>query len=609
MEELLLDIIERLRTDPGLGDREINKIIHAHNRGLEPGRKPLSKRRLIPYYLRAREAGDGRWESWNVGGELEKRLLNVLQVKPGRTASGVATISVITKPWPCSGACLFCPNDLRMPKSYLYDEPACQRAERNRFDPYLQVTSRLRALKHMGHPTDKVELIVLGGTWTDYPRAYRLWFAKELFAALNDGCIDSDAPKPVARRQAYWQAGIDNRPEALAAGVEELQERVDSGELGYNEAAGELYGAGSPWEQVASWQAATPEELVAEQRRNETAAHRCVGFVVETRPDAVDAASLREMRELGCTKVQVGVQSIDQHVLDASERGIEVARIAGALDLMRLFGFKLHTHFMMNLVGATPEGDKADYRRFATETAFQPDEVKLYPCSLTAGTGLAGLFRSGAWRPYTEGELVDVLASDMEATPAFTRVSRMIRDIPATDIVAGNRKTNLRQLVDLELERRGADVAEMRWREIRGGEVDLASLSLDVVPYETVSTSERFLQWVDPHGRLAGFCRLSLPRPEAVRALGEALPVEPGEAMVRELHVYGRVASIAGDSDNEPQAQHAGLGRRLLEHAEQLAREAGYHRLNVISAVGTREYYRALGFEDRGLYQSKPLQS
>ena len=607
MEELLIDILEHLRANPDLGDVEVNKIIHAHNRGRGHGRKPLSKRRLIPYYLRMRDEGGERWESLRMDDALEKRLLNLLQVKPGRTASGVATISVITKPWPCSGGCLFCPNDLRMPKSYLFDEPACQRAERNRFDPYLQVTSRLRALTHMGHPTDKVELIVLGGTWTDYPRAYRLWFAKELFAALNDGCVDSGDAKLVQRRQAYWEAGIDNRPEELAGRVADLQARVDAGTLAYNAAARELYGAESPWAKVAAWQTATEDELSAEQRRNETAVHRCVGFVVETRPDAVTPESLREMRALGCTKVQVGVQSIDQRILDANGRGISVERISNALDLMRLFGFKLHTHFMVNLVGATPESDKEDYRRFATETPFQPDEVKLYPCSLTAGTPLAALHASGAWRPYDENELVDVLASDMVATPAFTRVSRMIRDIPATDIVAGNRKTNLRQLVELELERRGAHVEEMRWREIRGGDVDLNSLRLEVVEYETISTSERFLQWVDPDGRLAGFCRLSLPHPDAVRERGNELPVVPGEAMVRELHIYGRAASLEGASANDPQAQHAGLGKQLLARSESIAREAGYARLNVISSVGTREYYRALGFTDRGLYQSKEL--
>ena len=186
METILLEIIDALQDVESLDDKALSKIIRRHNKLLGEGVRPYAKKRLLPFYLKVKDSNPERWSSWGVDETIEKRLYRTLQVKPRRSASGVATITVITKPWPCSSNCLYCPNDIRMPKSYLSNEPACQRAERNFFDPYLQVVSRLRALTHMGHPTDKIELIVLGGTWSDYPKAYQIWFTTELFRALND---------------------------------------------------------------------------------------------------------------------------------------------------------------------------------------------------------------------------------------------------------------------------------------------------------------------------------------------------------------------------------------------------------------------------------------
>ena len=277
--------------------------------------------------------------------------------------------------------------------------------------------------------------------------------------------------------------------------------------------------------------------------------------------------------------------------------------IRNALELARLFGFKTHTHFMLNLLGATPESDIRDYRTFATDPSYRPDEVKLYPCALVAGTELVDRYEDGSWRPYTEEELVDVLSADMLATPPFTRVSRMIRDISAKDILVGNKKTNLRQIVDEALRPRAGEVREMRFREIATEDVDLDSLRLDEVRYETTATDEVFLQWVTPDYKLAGFLRLSLPFPEAL-AKHENLPIGPHEAMIREVHVYGFATAVDAHGSS---AQHHGLGRQLVERACAIARDAGYKRLNVISAVGTRDYYRSLGFEDNGLYQQKRL--
>ena len=663
MDEILQDILAYLRAHDELPEKELKSILHARDRLLPPGAPRYSKKALLPRYLAVRAHEPELWRSWNVDAGLERRLVAALRMKPRRTASGVATITVITKPGPCSSNCLYCPNDVRMPKSYLVDEPACQRAERAFFDPYLQVATRLQALAQMGHPTDKIELIVLGGTWTDYPTAYQIWFAAELFRALNDGVRADGTFEPevlAARCARYEQAGIEADDAALAAAARPWQERVNAGFLTYNEACAILYDKSPAWRQVATWQDALWPELEEAQRANESARHRVVGLVIETRPDRIDVESLAVIRRLGCTKIQMGVQTLDPALLARNRRRTAPEQVARAFALCRLFGFKIHAHFMANLLGATPAGDKRDYARLVADPSFLPDEVKLYPCALVAGTGLVAEYDSGRWRPYTEDELLDVLVADVLATPPYTRISRMIRDISSEDILVGNKKTNLRQMVDQRLEsvgaRPGLDAAgpadpdrpprvrEIRAREIVRERVDVDALTLDDCAYETSVSTEHFLQWVTDDGRIAGFLRLSLPRTDrlqaALRGLDAAngsgaadekgdgaekgaqapapaaaddlfarygLPIRAGEAMIREVHVYGAVAHLSQTGSG---VQHLGLGRKLVERACALARGAGYARINVISAVGTRGYYRGLGFDRTsagGLYQQKEL--
>ena len=386
--------------------------------------------------------------------------------------------------------------------------------------------------------------------------------------------------------------------------MREEQQRVFEGSSTYNQAVGRLYGESEAWQSAARVQTASLEELEAQHVANESAAHRAVGLVIETRPDAVTAGNLTLIRRLGCTKVQMGVQSLDERILELNRRGIGVARIGRAFELLRLFGFKIHVHFMANLHGATPAADKRDYERLANDPAFRPDEVKIYPCALVAGTGLCALHDQGAWRPYTEAELIDVLAADVLATPPYTRISRMIRDISAHDILVGNKKVNLRQAVERAVELTGQPVAEIRCREIRTHDADVDALSLSAVRYRTSVSDERFLQWTAPDGSLAGFLRLSLPDQDAVAEREGELPVRRGEAMIREVHVYGRVAGLHREGTG---AQHFGLGKRLVEEACAIAREEGFSRVNVISSVGTRAYYRNLDFRDNGLYQQRDL--
>ena len=664
MEDFILDILARVRElERALTANELEDIVRAHNQGIRENQSHISKRRALPFFLKVRESDPQRWASWNISPNEDALLLQTLRMKPRRTASGVATITVITKPWLCSGACIYCPNDVRMPKSYLHNEPACQRAERNCFDPYLQVSSRLRALESMGHVTDKIELIVLGGTWNDYPESYRIWFVRELFRALNDAeendakradnacektstvtphdnsltqrgevgdeadrdridaVIDS-ANRPTTarafahqneaeRRAFYDEAGISHDPETLARACAKAQQRVYEGSESHAQAIHELYGENHAWQHVSAMQTATLDDVFREHERNVNAAHRNVGLVIETRPDSIDCESLALMRALGCTKIQMGVQSLDEHVLKANKRHTSPEQIARAFALCRLFGFKSHAHFMANLLGATPNGDASDFRTLVSDTRFLPDEVKMYPCALIDGTGLMAHYAEGTWRPYNERELVGVLADNVLATPPYTRISRMIRDFSSGDIVDGNKKVNLREVVEAQADRlaeqNGTPIQEIRHRELAGAQTEIGKLSLIDYEYETSNTHEHFLQWVTPENRIAGFLRLSLPCQLEVEKLQEtegAFPIEPGQAMIREVHVYGKVAQLHGEEQN---AQHRGLGKALVERACEIARDADYRSINVISAIGTRGYYARLGFEQAELYQRRTL--
>lgn len=617
MDELIVDILQQLRdsSQGALDTHQLEMLINSHNSGIDSSahsterEKLIPKRAILPYFLQVKQENNSLWQSWNVSPELEERFIRSVRMKPRRTASGVATITVITRPHTCSSNCIYCPCDLRMPKSYLANEPACQRAELTFFDPYVQVAARLQALHQMGHSTDKVELIVLGGTWSDYPEGYQYWFIKELFRALNEW---PNSPSHIQERLDWYTSfGLKNTEETLSSFVAQQQAAVFDDTATYNQAFHKLYDTSKPHQSAWSQMQSTYDELVKQQHVNEAAAARVVGLVIETRPDTITPENLRMFRQLGCTKIQIGIQSTRQEILDVNKRQMSVAQIKRAFSLIRLYGFKIHSHLMVNLLGATPEADKQDFKTFVTDPGFLPDEIKLYPCALVSGTQLVQKYHEGAWQPYAKDELVDVLVQDVLNTPPYVRISRMIRDISATDILVGNKHTNLRQMVEQELA--AEDVAnrvqEIRFREINQQQVRAAELTLQDFTYATAVSDEHFLQWITTDNKIAGFCRLSLPHWDkltsgACDVSADELLVQPGQAMIRELHVYGQALSLGSEGMS---AQHQGLGQKLLAKASSIAAEAGYTSLNVISSIGTRAYYRAQGFTDAGLYQQKAL--
>ena len=617
MDELIVDILQQLRdgSQGALDTHQLEMLINSHNSGIDSSahsterEKLIPKRAILPYFLQVKQENSSLWQSWNVSPELEERFIRSVRMKPRRTASGVATITVITRPHTCSSNCIYCPCDLRMPKSYLANEPACQRAELTFFDPYVQVAARLQALHQMGHSTDKVELIVLGGTWSDYPEGYQYWFIKELFRALNEW---PNSPSHIQKRLDWYTSfGLKNTEETLSSFVAQQQAAVFDDTTTYNQAFHKLYDTSKPHQSAWSQMQSTYDELVKQQHVNEAAAARVVGLVIETRPDTITPENLRMFRQLGCTKIQIGIQSTRQEILDVNKRQMSVAQIKRAFSLIRLYGFKIHSHLMVNLLGATPEADKQDFKTFVTDPGFLPDEIKLYPCALVSGTQLVQKYHEGAWQPYAKDELVDVLVQDVLNTPPYVRISRMIRDISATDILVGNKHTNLRQMVEQELaaEDVANHVQEIRFREINQQQVRAAELTLQDFTYTTAVSDEHFLQWITTDNKIAGFCRLSLPHWDkltsgACDVSADELLVQPGQAMIRELHVYGQALSLGSEGMS---AQHQGLGQKLLAKASSIAAEVGYTSLNVISSIGTRAYYRAQGFSDAGLYQQKAL--
>ncbi|MEM6702897.1 MAG: tRNA uridine(34) 5-carboxymethylaminomethyl modification radical SAM/GNAT enzyme Elp3 [Acidobacteriota bacterium] len=569
-ERELRAIVSEVRASPRLDAAGYQEILRRYPKD---GSGFFSKSEVIRGYRHLRR--DAAWT------EDDERFLERLRMKPVRTQSGVAPVTVLTKPFPCPGKCIFCPSDVRMPKSYLSDEPGAQRAAEHQFDPYAQTASRLRSFFNTGHRIDKIELIILGGTWSFYAEEYQRWFVLRCFEAMNDFVAEEGEPVRAA-------VPVDYRDlDEVVAG--------DSLQRTYNAVIRDF-----AREREAPSESATWDDLERAHRVNETADARCVGLVLETRPDHISLSEVLRLRRLGATKVQIGYQSLSDEVLAANRRGHDVAATRRAMTLLRSMGFKIHAHWMPNLYGSSAELDAADYRRLWSDSDFRPDELKIYPCSLIETAELMAYYNDGRWQPYGHEELTDLLVDCISETPPYCRLTRVIRDIPGTDIVVGNKVTNLRQVAENALAERGLRSQEIRAREVRARSVAAGALRLDVVRYEASEGEELFLQFVGDDDELAGFLRLRLPG-------SSSAPCDEldGQALLREVHVYGAVVGLG--KAHRGRAQHQGLGRQLVEAAAAEAAAAGYAGLAVISAIGTRDYYRSLGFADGALYQHLDL--
>lgn len=469
-------------------------------------------------------------------GDREKsaNLEKLLRKRAIRTLSGIAPVAVLTKPFACPGKCAYCPTEKDVPQSYLSNEPAVMRAIRCEYDPYVQVSDRLQALESNGHEPTKIELIVIGGTWSVLPKEYKYWYIANCFAAANNFKFDSKAtPKKISDKLS----------------IEEL-ERV----------------------------------LLREQKRNEKAKYKIIGLTLETRPDYINDKELDEMRVFGCTRVELGVQAIDDDILELNKRGHGVNKIAQATALLRDYGFKVTYHLMPGLPGSSVKKDISMFKRLFNDERFQPDQIKFYPTVVTKGSLLYKWWQKGEYKPYTDKQLEKLIIDCKKIVPRYVRIIRLIRDIPGESIIAGNKITNLRQV----MKQRGVDCNCIRCRESKDQEVK--DFKIKAICYAASGGTEYFIEVTDEtENVLYGFCRLRLPKNSA--------------AIIRELHVYGELVSVGGDK----KTQHAGLGKMLLAKAEEIAKQRNYENMSVISGVGVRGYYRKLGFKLKQTYMVKRL--
>jgi elongator complex protein 3 len=456
----------------------------------------------------------------------------LLMNKPVRTLSGVAPVAVMTSPFECPhGRCTYCPGGVanNTPQSYTGREPAALRAAMYEYDPFKQTSSRLKQLRAIGHKTDKVDLIIMGGTFTSRPEEYQDCFVKRCF----DGMNGEDSP-----------------------------------------------------------------DLESAQVANESAKARCVGMTVETRPDWFNQHQVEHSMALGATKVEFGVQILDDAVLDGVKRGHHVKEVVDATRRSKDAGLKIAYHMMPGLPGSSAKKDLASFKMMIEDERFRPDMLKIYPTLVVKGTELYDAWKAGEYTPPTLEETVSLVAEFKKTVPPWIRILRIQRDIPVQLIEAGVRKSHLRELVMERLKEDGTPCRCIRCREIghvpspKDG-IDDKSIELKEIHYPASKGLEYFLSFEVPEiDSIIGYARLRIP------GSGDA-------GMLRELHVYGQMVPISGEAGKR--WQHKGYGEKLLAACEEKAAGHGLREVRITSGVGARNYYRKFGYERAGPYMAKGI--
>ncbi len=503
---------------------------------------------------------------------LEKELIKanpaleqILKKRSIRTMSGIAPVAVLTKPYPCPGTCAYCPRESEdVPVSYLSNEPAVMRAIRCAYDPYVQVALRLKALESNGHSPKKIEIIVIGGTWSYLPEKYKYWYILNCFKAANDFAVLRKKIK------INYSEGLEKEAHLFKNELKAVyKESLSLDNL--------------------------KKKLIFEQNKNEKAEYKIIGLTLETRPDYINQKELEEMRILGCTRVEIGVQAADDEILKLNKRGHGVKEIVEATKSLKEYGFKITYHLMPALPGATPKKDLEIFKKLFTDERFQPDQIKFYPTVVTKGSLLYKWFLAGKYKPYSDKVLQELIVKCKELVPKYVRIIRLIRDIPGESIMAGNKITNLRQV----MKDRGVKCNCIRCREVKDGKILKHQINIETYP---ASTGQEYFISIDSlDGKiLYGFCRLRIDKNSPI-----------AEAIIRELHVYGELVP-AGDlalknSKSNKKVQHLGLGKELMKKAEELARENVAKEIAVISGVGVRGYYRKLGYRLKNSYLFKRI--
>lgn len=530
------------------------------------------------------------------------RLSSVLGLKPTRDLSGVCVVAVMTRPFKCPhGKCITCPGGIdsafgTVPQSYTGTEPATRRAIRNGYDAYLQVFNRLEQYVVMNKVPNKIEMIIMGGTFLSFPLEYREQLIRDVYKAMNDF---SDM---------FFTSGGSLQHEAFndffelpgAVTDEKRTERVIAKIHSIKEETTKAY----PYDKT--------DVVEYEKQRNQHDSHvKCVGLTIETRPDYAFQEHIDYLLRIGCTRVELGVQTTDDNVLEFIKRGHSVNDSKKAIALLRDHGYKLNFHIMLGLPNATKESDIALIDELFSDPSYRPDMIKLYPCMVMKGTELYDYYSKGEFKPMTTDEAIERLKIIIPKIPEYCRIMRIQRDIPTIQTHAGVDRTNLRQMVDEEMKKEGLIPQDIRSREI-GFRMKLTNRPLSyfgepqlvVKSYTATGGTEYFISFVGNDNVLFGFCRLRIPstsvRPE----------ITEKSSLVRELHVYGKqIATTDQDTANHGNlTQHRGLGRKLMEKAEEITKENGRSKVVVISGIGVRNYYAKSGYVQEGPYMVKELE-
>jgi elongator complex protein 3 len=484
-----------------------------------------------------------------------KDIEKLLRTRPIRSLSGIVNISVLTKPYPCPGKCIYCPSQKGIPKSYLKGEPAVQRAILTNFNPYLQVQTRLESLEKTGHPIDKIELRIIGGTWSYYPKQYQTWFVKRCFRAANN---------------------FNSKRKTKTQNLEEAQ------------------------------------------KKNEQAKCRIIGITIETRPDYVDFKEIKRMRNLGITGVELGVQSIYDDILKLNKRGHNIKSTIKATKLLKDVGFKVSYQMMPNLPGSDFKRDLKMFQELFSNPDFRPDLLKIYPLALLKEAPLYKQYKKGKIKVYSHKDLIKLLIEIKKEIPFWCRIQRIMRDIPSKDIIAGGAKiSNLREVVQKEMREKGLKCKCIRCREVREDYKPNEKIYLFREDYPASGGKEIFLSFEDKkRGKLYALLRLRIPGISGsgggqvgVRSL-KTLPVLKNSAIIREVHTYGQMVPIKYTGLTRAiSPQHKGFGKKLIREAEKITKkEFGLKKIAVISGVGVREYYSSkLGYKLSGTYMVKQI--
>ena len=510
----------------------------------------------------------------NLNKEQRLRFKDYFITKPVRTLSGVAPVAVMTKPLPCPhvksgvGPCSYCPGGPNsyfgnIPQSYTGKEPATMRAIRANFDSYLQIFNRLEHYIILGQIPEKVELIIMGGTFPSFNKQYQEGFVKYCFKALNDfsRLFYNKKGFNYIKFKEFFELPCDVFNKERTKRIQKKLKRLKG-----------------------------KTTLEKEQLKNERSKIRCTGLTIETRPDYGKLNEGNEMLRLGCTRVELGIQSVYEDVLKKMQRGHTIKDSIESIRILKDLGFKLNFHMMLGLNGNKElEGLK---ELFLNED-FRPDMLKLYPCMVLKGTNLYNEWKKGSYKPLTTKTAAEIIAEFKKYIPMYTRVMRIQRDIPSYLAEAGPDKTNLRQYVDKILKEKGVKCMCIRCREI-GRNIKNGRARLNVLKYEASKGKEFFISLEDKNS-LYGFCRLRFPS-EFLRK-----EITKDSALIRELHVYGELAEIG----KKGKIQHKGYGKLLLKKADDIAKKNRKNKIVVISGIGAKEYYKKLGYKKDGFYMVK----